>query len=234
MRARRSKRMEPFFLSVRIVVGTACVLSVGGACLIILTFVAFKDLRTLARQQLVNLSVADILVAGSHLLGLAALRVENYTTRTDVISVENITNAISNATSNATFTDPSVLCQVQAFFTMFGTIASFLWSLALGFYMLMIIVMRRPDIARYLLVFYYPVCWMVPLGLSLWFALENPTYLGYAKNSDIGKHCLCLTTDYKNSVGLYSQDGVTAGKDPMQATLEMLSCICLGTDCGFP
>jgi G protein-coupled receptor 157 len=171
--------MDPFFLSIRIVVGTACVASVGGACLIILTFLAFKELRTLARQQLVNLSVADILVAGSHLLGLAALRVENYDPWTDMDEGSNHTN--STPAGNST----DVLCRVQASFTMFGTIASFLWSLALGFYMLMIIVLRRPDIARYLLVLYYPVCWLIPLALTLWFALAKPTYLGYSK-SDIG------------------------------------------------
>ena len=172
------RRMDPFFLSIRIVVGTTCVVSVCGACLIILTFLAFKDLRTLARQQLVNLSVADILVAGSHLLGLAALRVENYDPWTDMDEGSNHTN--DTPAGNST-----MLCQVQASFTMFGTIASFLWSLALGFYMLVIIVLRRPDIARYLLVLYYPVCWLIPLALTLWFALANPTCLGYSK-SDIG------------------------------------------------
>ena len=172
------RRMDPFFLSIRIVVGTTCVVSVCGACLIILTFLAFKDLRTLARQQLVNLSVADILVAGSHLLGLAALRVENYDPWTDMDEGSNHTN--DTPAGNST-----MLCQIQASFTMFGTIASFLWSLALGFYMLVIIVLRRPDIARYLLVLYYPVCWLIPLALTLWFALAKPTYLGYSK-SDIG------------------------------------------------
>ena len=169
--------MEPFFLSLRIVVGTTCVVSIIGASLIILTFVAFKDLRTLARQQLVNLSVADILVAGSHLFGLAALRVEKYDSWMD------------NNTTNST---TPLACHVQASFTMFGTIASFLWSLALGFYMLMVIVLRRPDIARYLMLLYYPVCWLVPLGLTLSFALVKPTYLGYGKFDigTLGRECI--------------------------------------------
>ena len=173
--------MDPFFLSLRIVVGATCVLSICGASLIILTFVAFRELRTLARQQLVNLSLADIMVAGSHLLGIAALRVENYEATTQHDHTYNYTN-ISTSTSVGT------LCLVQASFTMCGTISSFLWSLALGFYMLMIIVFRRPDFARYLVFLYYPLCWLVPLGLTLWFALIRPTYLGFSKG-DIGMSC---------------------------------------------
>lgn len=173
--------MEQFFLVLRIVVGTVCVLSIGGASLIIVTFVAFKDLRTLARQQLVNLSVADILVAGSHLLGLAALRVENYPTTYTVSD-----NSVWLDVPYGNETEPGKLCIAQAVITMCGTIASFLWSLALGFFMLSIIVFRRPDIARFLLFFYYPVCWLVPLSLSLLFALLHPTPLGYAPKSDIG------------------------------------------------
>ena len=166
--------MNPFYLSLRVVIGSTCVVSICGASLIILTFIAFRDLRTLARQQLVNLSLADIVVAASHLVGLAALSVENYD--------ENIPKHAYNYT-NLSNSNNSVdtLCRVQAAFTMCGTIASFLWSLALGFYMLMVIVLRRPDFARYLLFLYYPVCWLVPLALSLWFTLNNPTYLGYSK-----------------------------------------------------
>lgn len=176
--------MEPFFLSLRIVVGTTCVVSIIGASLIILTFVSYKDLRTLARQQLVNLSVADILVAGSHLFGLAALRVEKYDLWMDV--------QVNNTSPHTTNWTPPLACHVQASFTMFGTIASFLWSLALGFYMLMVIVLRRPDIARYLMLLYYPVCWLLPLGLTLWFALVKPTYLGYGKFDvgTLGRECI--------------------------------------------
>ena len=167
---------DEFFLSLRVIVGTTCVVSICGACVIILTYIAFKDLRTLPRQQLVNLSVADIIVAASHLVGLAALKVEKFS---------------DNATyySNATAAQKT-LCEVQGGFTMGGTIASFLWSLALGFYMLLVIVLRRPDFARHLAYVYYPVCWGVPLALTLWFALVNPTYLGFAEHADIGKYTI--------------------------------------------
>lgn len=161
-------------LVVRIVTGLTCVLSVFGACVIILTYFAFKDLRTLARQQLVNLCVADIIVAASHFVGLTALKPEEY----DQISYDNISN---------TSTVQETLCRVQGGFTMFGTLSSFLWTLALGFYLLMIIVLKRPDFARVLNFVYYPFCWGVPLILVLWFALVNPTYLGFGEGADIGR-----------------------------------------------
>ena len=182
---------QDFFLALRVVVGITCVVSICGACVIILTYVAFKDLRTLARQQLVNLSVADIVVAGSHIVGLMVLKVETYDgSNWRAIDYDNIN------ISNTTLTVQERLCRVQAGFTMCGSIASFLWSLALGLYMLMIIVLRRPEIARYMvLLVYYPVCWGLPLALTLWFALRNPTYLGFVEDTDIGKLlfvCTCI------------------------------------------
>ena len=161
-------------LVVRVITGITCVLSVLGAFVIILTYVAFKDLRTLARQQLVNLCVADIIVAASHFVGLTALKVEYY----NPTSYDNISN---------TSTVQEELCRVQGGFTMFGTLASFLWTLALGFYLLMIIVLKRPDFAHFLVYVYYPICWGIPLILVLWFALVTPTYLGFGEGADIGK-----------------------------------------------
>ena len=168
-----------FFLALRVVVGITCIVSIFGACMIIFTYVAFKNLRTLARQQLVNLSVADIVVAASHFVGLVALRVEDYAADT----FNNESN-VSNSSTQGT------LCKVQGGFTMYGSIASFLWSLALGFYLLMIIVWRRPNFTRYLLFVYYPVCWGVPLALTLSFALQKPTFLGFVKDADIGKYTI--------------------------------------------
>lgn len=57
-------------VAIRVGVGTVSFLSLLGASLIIFTFVAYRDLRTLARQLLVNLSIADLIVAVSHLMGL--------------------------------------------------------------------------------------------------------------------------------------------------------------------
>lgn len=179
------KEMEDYYLALRVAIGIICVISMFGSCVIIFTYVAFKELRTLARQQLVNLSIADIIVASSHLVGLVALKVETYDD--DSVKVSN-SSVIQNISTAISTTHPQwTLCKVQAGFTMCGTIASFLWSLGLGFFMLIIIVFRRPNFARYLAFLYYPICWGIPLALTLWFALVKPTYLGFAESADIGE-----------------------------------------------
>ena len=181
---------DHFYLALRVVIGITCVISMFGSCVIIFTYVAFKELRTLARQQLVNLSVADIIVALSHLVGLVALRVETYNDGSEGYNGSNFSSPfiIENSTVSTHDHHQWALCKVQGGFTMCGTIASFLWSLALGFFMLVIIVFRRPDFGRYLVFLYYPICWGVPLSLTLWFALTTPTYLGFAESADIGKY----------------------------------------------
>ena len=57
-------------IAVRVGVGTSSFLSVLGAVLVIASYAAFRDLRTTSRLLLVNLSVADLTVSVSHLVGL--------------------------------------------------------------------------------------------------------------------------------------------------------------------
>ena len=168
-----------FLFALKAVSGITCLLSMLGAGLIIATYVAYRDLRTLGRQQLVNLSLADMTVAASHFVGLAALQVENY-------EMQYNDGSGDNSSSNYS-TEQDTLCRVQGGFTMFGTLASFLWTLALGVYMLTVIAMKRRESTRYLLLLYYPVCWGVPLTLTLWFGLVKPTYLGFGEGADIGE-----------------------------------------------
>ena len=53
---------DAVILATQVTASFTCILSILGASLIIFTYVAFKDLRTTARQLLVSLSVADIIV----------------------------------------------------------------------------------------------------------------------------------------------------------------------------
>ena len=57
-------------IAIRVGVGTSSFLSVLGAGLVIASYAAFRDLRTTSRLLLVNLSVADLIVSMSHLVGL--------------------------------------------------------------------------------------------------------------------------------------------------------------------
>ena len=155
---------DQFIVAVKVIVGTTCVLSVLGASLIVLTYVMFKNLRTTARQLLVNLSVADIFVAGSHFVGL-------FTNYDRFVYQFNPTT--------------DTFCTVQAAFTMCGTLASFLWTVAIGLYMFIVIVRRQPHVAKKLVYMFYPVCWGIPIVLTTVFGANM--FLGFERNSDIGK-----------------------------------------------
>ena len=161
---------EPFILTVQITVGITCVLSVLGASLIILTYVAFKDLRTTARQLLVNLSVADMFVAGSHFVGLLT-NYRRFLTKPCLFSSSELPS--------------DTWCDIQGGLTMFGTIASFLWTVGVAVYLLLIIVLRWPAVAKRLVYFLYVLCWGIPAALVIAFGVAG--YLGFEENVDIGE-----------------------------------------------
>ena len=155
----------PFVLALQITVGTTCVLSVLGAGLIILTYVAFRDLRTTARKLLVNLSIADIVVAVSHFVGLFT----------------NYERFLYNGNSG----NMDVGCAVQGAFTMYSSIASILWTIAVALYMFTVIILRKPTTAKRTVPVYFLVCWGVPVVFTVWFGKVK--YLGFEQNVDIGK-----------------------------------------------
>ena len=136
-----------FVLAVKITVGVTCLLSNLGAALIIFTYVAFKDLRTTARQLLVNLSVADIIVASCHFVGLFA----NY---------ERF--LFNESLQNSTSRDP--LCVTQAALLLVGDLSQYLWTTAIAVYLLLLIVLKRPSSANgtKTLAAIYLVSWGLP------------------------------------------------------------------------
>ena len=151
-------------------------LSVSGSSLIIFTYAAFKNLRTVAREILVQLSIADIIVALSHLVGVL-VNLPRFVPKPcetpEPQVVENDTDRVRD-----------IACKVQGGATMFGTLSSFLWTIAVAVYLLMIIVFERQKFARWLRCSFYPICWGIPLSLTLWFGLDG--YLGFEESIDIG------------------------------------------------
>ena len=163
-----------FILALKVVVGATCILSILGAGLIILTYVAFRDLRTTARQLLANLSIADIIVAASHFVGLFHFQ-------------KFIPYYSPHNNGNSTFPSTDTLCTVQGAFTMYGTISSFLWTMAIAVYMFVIVVLKKKAKKLVIIVFYL-VCWGIPLALVLWFRSEG--YFGFEENADSGMRVL--------------------------------------------
>ena len=139
---------EPGFIkAVQVTAGITSILSTLGASLIIFIYIAFRNLRTTARQLLVSLSIADIIVAISHFVGLFA-------------NFKRFIYQYNNETWNTSTTDP--LCITQAAFSMFGTLASFLLSLAIGVYLVGILVWKKPRSWKKLFPIFYIICWGLP------------------------------------------------------------------------
>ena len=164
---------QKFVLAVKITVGSTCLFSILGASLIIFTYAAFRSLRTVTRQLLVNLSVADILVAASHFVGL-------FTNYSRFLEYDQITS-----------TNPlqDQWCQIQGAVTVFGSIASFLWTTAVAVYLLCIIVLpKRTDVIRLkMVVSFYLLCWGLPAIVVLVFGPLR--MFGYTPGADIGRQC---------------------------------------------
>ena len=170
-----------FILVLQVSVSIVCILSVLGASLIILTYVAFKNLRTVARELLVHLSIADICVAMSHLVGITALfpkYVANPCVWGDTPVYINVTE---------------LACKIQGGVAVFGAVSSFFWSVAVAIYLLVLIVFENPKLGKYLRYFFYVICWGVPTVLVIVFGFND--YLGFDEGVDVGK-CVCVNNRY--------------------------------------
>ncbi|XP_076465788.1 G-protein coupled receptor 157-like [Babylonia areolata] len=115
-------------------------LSVVGCCVIIGAHAAFRKLRTTGRAMLVQLSVADMLTAVGNLLGVLWYL----------------------------FRDSRVLnrsmayCVTQSAWTIFSSIASFMWTMAIAVAMCVAIVSHRPTTADRYWTLFLIVCWGLP------------------------------------------------------------------------
>lgn len=128
------------------------ILSIFGCSLIMFTYIAYKELRTKARAMLFHLSIADIVVVTSHLAGFY----ENY------IWYLQHPDAISNSYQHN-------LCISQAAFLVFGSVASLMWSTAVGLFMVVLSVNTKQweNINRAVYVTSCIACWLVPLIISV-------------------------------------------------------------------
>ena len=162
-----------FVAVLKATVSITCLLSIFGAGLIVFTYAAFKNLRTIAREILVQLSIADIIVALSHMIGVLA------------VFPRYVTSPWVTPEAVMDLSDEDIVCEVQGGVAMFGTISSFLWTIAVAVYLLSIIVLEKPRFARCLRFIFYPICWGIPLSLVVWFGVED--YLGFEESVDIGE-----------------------------------------------
>lgn len=170
---------------IRAVSGISCSASILGSALIILSYACFKKLRTRVREILVHLSVADAGVATANLIGIVVYFDRYYTIKCD----EN-GNAYKLIPPHDSYING--LCKTQAFFALYFTLCSILWTISLAVYLYFVLVHHGTRNAKLFLVFAYFFCYGFPLLLSLWPALTNK--LGYSPYNSAG-WCTVILVD---------------------------------------
>jgi len=135
-----------------VLVTTTCILSLFGCSLIIFSYLAYKELRTKARAMLFQLSIADLIIVISHLIGFY----ENFIWY--IHHPEKIPHSEDNK-----------LCVSQAAFLIFGAIASLMWSNAIGLFMAVLAVntKQRESINQAFFVTSCIMCWVIPLIITV-------------------------------------------------------------------
>lgn len=125
------------FVSEQVIVLFSCALSFLGSSLIIVTYIAWSDLRTTPRKLLVWLSVSDWISAVSYAYGVGKV-----------------------------FHSDSVDCVVQGAISTFANTSSFFWTVAIAVYLYVFIVRSNKRGADSLVLFFHLVSWGVPLAIT--------------------------------------------------------------------
>lgn len=161
--------------SVRALVGVTCILSMAGALLIILSYILIREIRTTTRKILLHLSIMDFMVAAGNSIGVF-IDFDRY---------------FSNFNTSAPVYGA---CEAQAFFSMYGTISSILWTNCMAVY-IYLHVMQVPKVAWSMYVFYV-LNYGLPLIISLWFLVTKK--FGY---SPYGGSGWCSVIDFDIETG---------------------------------
>lgn len=157
----------------RLTIGLTCVLSVLGAILIISSYVFFKSLRSSARWILVHLSLMDLGVGLTNLIG-------------NIVYFDRFYFSDAGNGSCPVFHQPKDvvvknLCVAQAFLAHYFTQASVLWTISLAVFLYFLIVHHRTPVAMYSLRFSYVLCYGLPVIICIWLVFTNR--FGYSPNN---------------------------------------------------
>ena len=159
--------------------------SMFGSFLIILTFLMWKDLRTIARAILVFLAIADFLTALGYVFGA-------------VVYLESK----GDYTSEAKY---QYLCRFQSFMTTTFPISSFLWTMNLAIYLFVMIVLRKGQLAKKLVIPFHIIAWGIPLAICI--PAVSTGVLGEANSRTSVSWCFVHFNDTlpDNSTAVYRQ-----------------------------
>ena len=169
--------------SVRVVVGITCVLSMIGAALIVLSYILIKDTRTKARKNLLNLSLMDFIVAAANLVGIL-VNFDDFLYRPNTLPTHKRYLALND------------VCKTQAFFAMYATISSILWTNCIAVYIFFHILFEGQLKVFWTMLTFYILSYGLPLIVNLWFLFTDK--LGY---SPYGSSGWCSVIVYNYTTG---------------------------------
>ena len=123
---------------VQVITMISCCLSMIGSCIIVITYLIWKDIRTQSRQHLVFLSVTDFLAALGFFYGI----------------LED-------------FRNNSPGCIAQSGLTTFSNTSSFFWTVSIAVYLYITIVQSNAIFADRLTPVFHVISWGVPLVIVI-------------------------------------------------------------------
>lgn len=127
----------------------SCVASIFGCLLIILTYIIWKDLRTMARAILFFLAIADFITAVGYIFG-SVVYLHYWVTQ----------DGPRNGSETETY---KWLCRFQSYVTTVGPVSSFLWTMHLAIYLFITIVLAKTELARKMFIFFHITAWGIPI-----------------------------------------------------------------------
>lgn len=158
----------------RVVTGIVCGLSIIGSFLIILAYVLFKNRRSRTREILVNISLMDLGVALSNLLGIC-------------INFDYLYYKYKNQPPEYI----EGLCKTQTFFAAYCTYGSVFWTICLAAYIYLLIIQYSGKKMYYILVSCYVISYCLPLLPTMWLM-----FTGRLGHSRYGSSGWCTLIDY--------------------------------------
>lgn len=151
---------------------STCVVSILGSIATMASYLALKEMRHRVRELLLHLSIMTFVCSAANLVGSLL----NYRKHLCAVSVDG------RVVYPSSYNTYHHVCQVQAFFTSYGTIGSAVWSLGLVVYLYyrtlpysgLATCVTKSSVVR----LSYPLFYILPLYASLWLLLDG--WLGYA------------------------------------------------------
>ena len=127
-------------------------LSIFGSCLIILTFILWKDVRkSTARIILLFLAIADLGTGISFFTSSVGYITYFYGTQ----------QQLDNSSSYGNF------CTTMSFFTTFFPVSSFFWTAYLALYFVIALVLKKPRWSKRLVIIYNLTAWTIPFVICV-------------------------------------------------------------------